>query len=200
MLLAAAVALVSLSVPGARNGLSVPLQPTENDVDIVHAQSSSDELSIILSLRTEFKQTGSEKYPGAKVKKEMYLVNGTIVGPTIVAHKNDVLSITVKNNLLSGVANSMHWHGMYAHVQTRALRCSLISFSFACADRSECDWMIDPAGTRWERLTMTVSMASPSVRSSQGESSRTDSRLILLARIGTTPTPVCSTATAFAAF
>ena len=45
--------------------------------------------------------------------RPMITVNGQMPGPTIIAHKNQILNITVYNELKNVEGISIHWHGMH---------------------------------------------------------------------------------------
>ena len=45
-----------------------------------------------------------------------YLINGSYPGPTLHANENDMMHITVVNNLFSE-ATTIHWHGIHAIAQ-----------------------------------------------------------------------------------
>lgn len=67
----------------------------------------------VFEAATSFVEEGSSKFPGARTKKEVYRVNGSMVGPMIMVDEGDTVQVTYHNALLSGVATTMHWHGMY---------------------------------------------------------------------------------------
>ncbi|KAK0648653.1 laccase [Cercophora newfieldiana] len=50
--------------------------------------------------------------PDGVVKKKVMLVNGKILGPTILADWGDFIEVKVINNLLSN-GTSIHWHGLH---------------------------------------------------------------------------------------
>lgn len=118
-------------------------------LDGVSAEDSKS-VSTVFNLGTHYKQTGSIKYPGAVAKKEMYLINGTMTGPTIVATKGDTITVVLKNRLLSGVAHSMHWHGMY---QVGTPYYDGVDGISQCSIQSNYDFTYQfkawPAGTHW---------------------------------------------------
>ena len=77
-------------------------------------------------------------------------VNGQMPGPTIIAHENQVLNITVYNELTSIQGISIHWHGMHQRRSQGADGVAYITqLPIMTGQHMDYTFRAFPSGTHW---------------------------------------------------
>ena len=82
--------------------------------------------------------------------RPLITINGQMPGPTIIAHENQRLKITVFNELKNAEGISIHWHGMHQRGTQEADGVAYITQRPILANQQYTyDFFAYPAGTHW---------------------------------------------------
>ena len=82
--------------------------------------------------------------------RSLITVNGQMPGPTIIAHENQTLIITVYNQLENVEGITIHWHGMYQRGTQEADGVAYITqYPIPSNEKFTYDFHAYPAGTYW---------------------------------------------------
>ena len=124
----------------------------------------TDNVRELMGYRATFDSTGNLVPLNKEVKTENMLppiitdghfrsiiaINGQMPGPTIIAHKNQRLIITVYNELKNVEGISIHWHGMHQKGTQKADGVAYVTqLPIMPGQNYNYDFKASPSGTHW---------------------------------------------------
>ena len=124
----------------------------------------TDNVRELMGYRATFDSTGNLVPLNKEVKTEnmqppiitdghfrsIIAINGQMPGPTIIAHKNQRLMITVYNELKNVEGISIHWHGMHQKGTQKADGVAYVTqLPIMPGQNYNYDFKASPSGTHW---------------------------------------------------